>query len=141
MSVNNTSLTVSWNSAADSVAVTDVTRITESELSIVKEQAPDLGCDGTLDGGYGVGSFSVEPGNNCVSYRLTARNDGSSTVFNVDIADATPAFTSYTGAANCAHPACSVSEPASGGQGTVVATLPSLLAGATVVLTFSVRVE
>jgi len=140
-SVNNTALTVSWNSAADSTTVTDVTRITESELSIVKEQAPDHGCDGSLDGGYGVGSFSVEPGNDCVSYRLTARNDGSSTVYNVDIADATPAFTSYTGAAVCAHVDCSVTEPASGGHGNVVATLPSLLAGASVVLTFSVRIE
>jgi len=99
LSVNNTTLTATWNGGADSLTVTDVTRVTESELSIVKEQAPDLGCDGTLDGSYGVASFSVEPGNNCVSYRLTASNDGSSTVYNVDIADATPAFTAYTGVA------------------------------------------
>jgi uncharacterized repeat protein (TIGR01451 family) len=141
LSVNNTTLTASWNGGADSVAATDVTRVTESELSIVKEQAPDLGCDGALDGSYGVGSFSVEPGNNCVSYRLTARNDGSNTVYNVDIADATPAFTSYTGTAVCAYTGCSVTEPVNGGYGNIVATLPSLVAGASVVLTFSVRVE
>ncbi len=141
LSVNNTTLTASWNGGADSLVVTDVTRVTESELSIVKEQALDLGCDGALDSSYGVASFSVEPGNNCVSYRLTASNDGSNTVYNVDIADATPAFTAYTGVATCAHSGCTVVEPANGAYGNIVATLPSLLAGASVVLTFSVRVE
>ena len=141
LSVNNTVLTASWNAGADSVVVTDATRVTETELSIVKEQAPDLGCDGSIDGSYGVASFSVEPGNNCVSYRLTASNDGSSTVYNVDIADATPAFTSYNGAATCSQAGCSVTEPANGGYGNIIATMPSLLAGASVVLTFSVRVE
>ena len=121
--------------------VTDATRVAESELSIIKEQAPDLNCDGTLDGSYGVAIFSVEPGNNCVSYRLTASNDGSTTVYNVDIADATPAFTVYAGSATCAFAGCSVVEPAIGDHGNIVATLPSLLAGASVVLTFSVRVE
>jgi len=141
LSVNNTTLTASWNGGADSVTVTVITRVTETELSIIKEQAPDLGCDGALDGGYDVASFSVEPGNNCVSYRLTARNDGSSTVYNVDIADAIPAFTAYTGVASCLHSGCTVTEPASGGYGNIVATLPSLLAGESVVFTFSVRVE
>ena len=141
LSVNNTTLIVSWNDAANSAVVTDATRVAESELSIIKEQAPDLNCDGTLDGSYGVAIFSVEPGNNCVSYRLTASNDGSTTVYNVDIADATPAFTVYAGSATCAFAGCSVIEPAIGDHGNIVATLPSLLAGASVVLTFSVRVE
>ena len=107
----------------------------------IKEQAPDFGCDGALDGSYGVGGFAVEPGNNCVSYRLTATNAGQATAFNVDVADATPEFTEYVGAAVCSDANCSVVEPEPGGQGNVVASLPSLAAGAAMVVEFSVRVE
>lgn len=141
LSVNQTLLSVSWNAGASSAAVTDATTVAELEITIVKEQAPDFGCDGSLDGVYGVGGFAVEPGNNCVSYRLTATNAGHTTAYNVDVADATPAFTEYFGAANCSHTNCSVSEPSPGGQGNVVASLPTLAAGAALVLEFSVRVE
>lgn len=141
LSTNQTILTTSWNAGASSVAVTDATTVAELEITIVKEQAPDFGCDGALDGAYGVGGFSVEPGNNCVSYRLTATNAGQAAAFNVDVADATPAFTEYFGAANCSQPNCSITEPLPGGQGNVVASLPTLAAGAALVLEFSVRVE
>ena len=141
LSVNHSVLTATWNAGVDSTAVTDATTVAELEITIIKEQAPDLGCDGSVDGTYGVGGFAVEPGNNCVSYRLTATNAGQSTAYNVDVADATPAFTEYFGSASCSHTNCSVSEPSPGGQGNVVASLPTLAAGAILVLEFSVRVE
>ena len=141
LSVNQTTITASWNAGADEVSITDTTTVAEIEITIIKEQAPDFGCDGALDGSYGVGGFAVEPGNNCVSYRLTATNAGQATAFNVDVADATPEFTEYFGAAVCSDANCSVVEPEPGGQGNVVASLPSLAAGAAMVVEFSVRVE
>ena len=140
-SVNQTQLTASWNGGGKTLLVTDSTTVAEIEISILKEQAPDYGCTGTVDGAYGVGGFAVEPGNNCVSYRLTATNAGQATAFNVDVADATPAFTEYFGAADCSHSNCTVVEPAAGGQGNVIASIPSLDAGDVVTLSFSVRVE
>lgn len=137
--VNQTQLTATWSGGSE--VVTDSTTVAEIEISILKEQAPDYGCTGTLDGAYGVAGFAVEPGNNCVSYRLTATNAGQGTAFNVDVADATPAFTEYFGAAACSHTSCTVIEPPAGGQGNVVASIPSLDAGDIVTLSFSVRVE
>lgn len=141
MTTNQTTLTASWDGGSSSAQNTDTTTVADIEISIVKEQAPDYGCTGSVDGAYGVGGFSVEPGNNCVSYRLTATNAGLATAFNVEIADATPAFTAYFGAANCSHNSCTVAQPPIGGQGNVIATIPSLDAGDMVTLNFSVRVE
>jgi len=141
LAVNTSTLTAEWNAGASSVEVINVTTIAESEISIVKEQAPDFGCNGSLEASYGVSGFAVEPGNNCVSYRLTATNAGVVTVYNVEIADATPAFTEYFGNATCSATGCNIQEPAAGGQGSVVGTLSSLAAGDSVVLEFSVRVE
>jgi uncharacterized repeat protein (TIGR01451 family) len=138
---NRTTLTASWAGGASSTHNVDTTTVVEIEISIVKEQAPDFGCTGSPDSAYGVGGFAVEPGNNCVSYRLTATNAGQATAFNVEIADATPAFTEYFGTALCSHDSCTVQEPQAGGQGNVVATIPALDAGDVVMLNFSVRVE
>lgn len=141
LSVNTTGVVASWNSGADQAVVSDVTTVTSSEINIVKEQAPDFGCNGVLDAPYSVAGFAVEPGNNCVSYRLTAVNAGLVTVYNVEVADATPAFTEYFGAASCSMGACTVVEPSPGAQGNVIASLSSLAAGGSLVLEFSVRVE
>ena len=108
---------------------------------MIKEQALDSGCDGVLDSAYSSSVFSVEPGDNCISYRLTAINAGSENVMNVVVADATPTFTSYVGSATCDQTNCSVAEPLPGAEGEVVASLPLLLAGDTIVVEFRVRVD
>ncbi|OED42424.1 hypothetical protein AB833_07245 [Chromatiales bacterium (ex Bugula neritina AB1)] len=140
-STNTTELQVSWNSGSSLEMVSNVTTVTSSEINIVKEQAPDLGCNGTLNSPYSVSDFSIEPGNNCVSYRLTATNAGLVTVYNVEVTDATPAFTAYFGTAFCSIGSCTVTEPVAGGQGNINASLGSLEPGGSVILIFSVRVE
>jgi len=136
---NSTELTASYSSVV--LTVTDVSNISTGEITVLKEQALDNGCDGVLDSAYSSSPFEVAPGNNCVSYRLTASNQGSVMVHNVKVADATPTFTSYEGVANCSKANCTVSEPTTGTGGEVTATLPHLIAGDSVVLQFSVRVE
>ncbi len=138
---NQTLVGISWNGGAGVAENTNTTTVADIEINIVKEQAPDYGCTGVADSAFGVGGFAVEPGNNCVSYRLTATNAGQATAFNVEIADATPAFTEYFGAALCSHSSCTIVEPSAGTQGNVVASIPALDAGAVVTLNFSVRVE
>ena len=93
-SSNSTELTVS--SATETLLVTDITNVSSGNITVLKEQALDNQCDGVLDSGYSSNTFSVEPGNNCVRYRLIATNVGSESVVNVVVADATPTFTSYT---------------------------------------------
>jgi len=97
--VNNTELTAFWDD--NSLSVTNITSVSASEITVLKEQALDDGCDGILDSPYSRRIFAVAPGNNCVSYRLTATNLGNTSVHNVVVADATPVFTSYFDSAKC----------------------------------------
>ncbi len=132
-------LSASWGT--ESLSVTDITNISSGEISVTKEQALDNGCDGALDSAYTKSAFSVEPGNNCVRYRLTAINSGSQAVMNVVVADATPTFTSYFGSAVCSQANCSLAEPTGGDQGDIVASLPTLASGESVVVEFMVRID
>ena len=136
---NSTVLTSSWSSG--SLSVTDITNVSAGEISVTKEQALDAGCDGVLDSVFSSNGFAVEPGNNCVKYRLIATNAGSEAVLNVVVADATPTFTSYFGSADCSHSNCSITEPFGGGQGDIIASLPELVAGDSVVVEFVVRID
>jgi len=136
---NNTQLVASWGS--EKVTLTDVTSVSNAEISVLKEQALDNGCDGILDSAYGSSVFSVTPGNNCVSYRLTASNLGSTSIHNVVVADATPAFTSYYSRAECSKAQCAITQPAVGGQGEVSASLTQLVSGDSVVVKFMVKVD
>ncbi len=136
---NFTELTAS--SATETLSVTDITNVSAATISVLKEQALDRFCDGVLDSNYSSGTFDIEPGNNCVRYRLTAVNSGSQSVLNVVVADATPIFTSYAGIALCSQPNCTVTEPAGGSNGDIIAELPTLSAGDQVVVEFTVRVD
>ena len=138
---NVTTLVATWDSGAESVSVDDVTTVASGDIGIVKEQAPDLGCDGSLDGAYTRQPFSVEPGGNCVSYRLTATNAGVEPVFNAVIEDATPPFTVYRAPASCSAPGCVVVEPADGATGRVAGEVARVDAGERVEFTFAVAVE
>ncbi len=136
---NSTEL--SAGTATETLLVTDISNVSSGRITVLKEQALDNQCDGILDSNYTSSGFSVEPGNNCVRYRLTAHNAGSAGVLNVVVADATPAFTSYTGSALCSKGSCTLTEPLNGGEGEIVAALPQLAAGDSVVVEFMVRID
>jgi len=139
--VNATTLSATWQGGGAVVAVDDVTTITSGDILIVKEQAPDIGCDGTLDGAYTHRLFAVEPGGNCVRYRLTATNAGTERVFNAVIEDATPPFTAYRAPASCSDPGCTITEPGDGGTGRVAGEIDAVGPGESVVLIFAVMIE
>lgn len=140
---NVSTVVASWNGGADTAQITDTTTVTKTHVSIRKEQAVDMGCDGTPDSGssYAQARLSVPPGNNCVLYRLTALNTGLETSFNVKISDNTPSFTRYRTAASCSRVPCWLVEPVNEGTGPISAETDQLLPGDSFNLTFSVRIE
>lgn len=105
--------TINGEAAPAALTVTDVTKINNGQVRLVKEQALDAGCDGTEDGSFTTGTINAKPGQ-CVIYRITATNDGSASVKSVVINDSTPAYTT-------------ISLPAASNDGTVgTVTAPAL---------------
>lgn len=73
---------------------TDLTTVSASQLHLVKSQAKDENCTLTVFNTltYSVSSVQVKP-NQCVVYRLSVKNDGSTAINSVVIQDVVPAFT------------------------------------------------
>ncbi|MBX2824730.1 MAG: hypothetical protein KTR33_08365 [Gammaproteobacteria bacterium] len=136
---NTSTLTVSW--AGGSISIADLTTVTVGDMTILKEQAMDTGCDNVLDSAYSVTTFALPPGNNCVRYRLTATNTGAVPLYNALIQDATPAFTTYQPAALCSAAVCTIVEPAVGETGVITAEVSTLQPGESVELIFAVVLE
>jgi len=141
---NVSTLTATWASNTRFVNVADTTTVTLSSVTIQKQQAIDTGCDGVPDPGTDFSSTNldeIEPGNNCILYRLIASNVGSSPSYNVKIDDQTPLHTHYAQSAVCNRTPCWLTEPAVGQTGAIRAETDQLLPGDEFVLEFSVRVE
>ena len=143
--VNNaTTLTASYNAGANSLTVDDVTTINPFNVDVVKEQAVDADCDGVPEAAYSLNPFQVPPGQ-CIIYRIRTENRSAEPVFNAEIVDATPGFTSF--GANQPTPRCVpavctfVTEPAAGGSGTIELTVGDLGAGGVIDFYFSVQVD
>ncbi len=141
LQLNTTTVQAQWNGNTESAQIADLTTVSTTHVSILKEQAVDMGCDGIPDVGndFSVGEILVEPGNNCVIYRLTALNRGQEPSFNVKIHDSTPQFTVYKTPASCSRTPCWIEEPLDEAVGTVNAETDQLLPGDSFYLQFSVR--
>jgi len=141
LQLNTTTVQAQWNGNTESAQIVDLTTVSTTHVSILKEQAVDMGCDGIPDVGndFSVGEILVEPGNNCVIYRLTALNRGQEPSFNVKIHDSTPQFTVYKTPASCSRTPCWIEEPLDEAVGTVNAETDQLLPGDSFYLQFSVR--
>lgn len=136
------------------VQVLDVTTVTAGQIRLVKTQALDHDCDGTLSSGnpatpaaYTQGVIEAQPGQ-CVVYRIVATNEGNATVTDVIVTDATPAFTTInrrlapTIVNVVVAPAGNgVSAPADGTTGTVRYDVGSLAPAATAQLDFGVQID
>lgn len=132
-----------WDSGSRSTMIEDISTVSDVTVMVLKEQALDTGCDGAPDtaDGFVTVPLAVEPGNNCVVYRLTATNQGRATSYRVAIHDSTPAYTRYSPPALCSHNTCQITEPVSEAQGQLKAVVNSLLSGESFRFEFSVRVE
>ena len=133
--------------APASVQVIDTTTVTAGNVRLVKTQAVDHDCNGTLSSGtatpaaYTQGVIAAQPGQ-CVVYRIVATNEGNAAVTNVVITDATPAFTKVsTVATNTPSVPANISSPAVGATGTVTDNVGSLAPAATAQLDFGVKID
>ena len=92
--INNT--TISATVSCGNIIVIDSTTTANVSMQIVKEQAKDTNCDGSIDIGsaYSVNPFDVAPGE-CILYRLTAENLAIEDAREVVLTDITPSFTSF----------------------------------------------
>lgn len=122
----------------------DVTTVATSSVSITKEQAPDLDCDGVADAGaYSTTSFQVDPGA-CVVYKLTAVNRGATPVNNARIDDAAPSFTEFFGSPSVTHGNISGGVAGTDGNitgGSIGGTSVTLAPGESMVLDFGVKLD
>jgi uncharacterized repeat protein (TIGR01451 family) len=91
------------------VQIIDKTTVNIGQVRLTKQQAVDANCDGTADGAFTTGTLQAKPGA-CVTYQITAINDGNEAVTNVVINDAVPAYT----AINAPVPALDPSTPKAG---------------------------
>lgn len=146
--VNTASLTATTSGVVNSVAApaavtaTDSTTVIAGQVQLTKLQALDANCDGTPEGAYTAADLSsgAIPGA-CIRYQITAGNVGVADVTTVVVSDATPANTTYHGAAPAAVSQGTVSAPVAGTGGTVQATIGTLTPGQSAVLRFGVRIN
>lgn len=79
----------------DDLQNTDLTTVDPTQLRLTKEQAKDENCALTLatvsSATYGSTPLQVKP-NQCVSYRLTIKNEGATPASNIVINDIVPAY-------------------------------------------------
>jgi trimeric autotransporter adhesin len=136
--------TVNGIAAPTVTPVTDTTQVISGQVRLTKEQALDANCDGVADGAFQQTPITTGaiPGA-CIRYRILIENQGTSAVTTLVVSDATPANTTYhiTVPAAITGPGNTVTAPAGGATGTVQATIPTLVAGATQTLTFGVRID
>ncbi len=139
---NISHIVTNWDGGSGA-EVHDISTVSKTNVSIKKEQAVDVGCDGSPDAGtdFGPGVIEVAPGNNCVIYRLTATNLGKDPSYNVTIHDYTPPYTLYEPSAACTRSPCWIIEPEIDETGTINAETDQLLPGDSFALQFSVRVQ
>jgi uncharacterized repeat protein (TIGR01451 family) len=128
---------------------------------LLKYQALDADCDGTIDGAYTQSQITAgaEPGA-CIRYKITAANNTGSTVTGVTIFDQTPTYTVYDdGSRNAAGAPCNpapatidaparasvggatIVAPTCGGTGPVTASIGSLTDGGSADFFFGVMIQ
>lgn len=131
-------------------AVTDTVTVIAGDLDVVKRQARDDDCDGAPETAFQLTQLTANP-TQCLIYQITVTNTGSENALNVEIRDATPAFTSFevvvsvspsvAKAGSGAGAAAVSTQPAQGATGDVIATFGTLAPGDTATLTFSVEID
>lgn len=132
------------NNGAKLERVTDTTLLSATQIRLTKLQALDSNCDGVADGSFTTATLPIQRNSNgsgqCVLYRLTVSNEGTTTVTNFNFRDAVPAATVMASTPSCSScVAGSISAPAVGGTGPVTGRIASLSPNARQMFEFGVR--
>ena len=128
-------------------SATDATTVISADLTLLKKQALDTNCDGTVDMSFTTSDINTALPGNCLRYEITVKNNGSTSATNIVLSDATPAFTTFStnGAMTVTAPGgvsvTTNSVPANGSAGTISVTIDTLAPGASAVLNFGVKIN
>ncbi len=125
-------------------SVTDITTISVTQIRLRKLQAKDDNCDGVAEGNYTAATLTIgrnpDGTGQCVLYRVTVQNQGSSNIGAFNFRDSTPASTVMATAPVCAGcSAGTISAPAIGQTGSLSGTVPAVASGASHTFEFGVR--
>ena len=138
-----TTVNVAYVSAVPPVTnATDNTTVINGQLGVVKVQSLDADCNGVPDGAYTLLNITAGaiPGA-CLRYEITVTNNGTAPVTNVFVNDDTPPNTTYSATIPASTTVGSIVAPANGTAGTITATVGTLGPGASVVVTFGIRIN
>lgn len=135
-------VTVTGDSNAANNSVSEEVTVVSGNVTVTKLQALDADCNGTADGAFTQAAQAADPGD-CIIYQITAANQGTAGVDNLQIDDQTPAYTTYegTGVATGGSAPTVASQPADEATGAVRSTHGAVAAGGQAVLTFSVQID
>ncbi len=160
-SVDISTVAVTFPAGADNCgtpSATDTTAVVIGQVRLYKTQAknPNATCDAagitTALGNLATTALTAKPGE-CVVYQVTAKNEGTSTVTNLNISDVLPAYTTLTTVqptSTCASSSTIVpafanptgwtttTTSVSCGNGTTTTTVPP---GSSATLTFQVQLQ
>lgn len=148
----NTSIGTATDADLSNNSVQDSVAIISGDITLVKEQALDLTCNGETDSAFTRARQNADPGQ-CIVYRLQADNTGTSLATDVVLRDTVPDFSTFeTCTGDCAPTldvdgaqAAVAQSPQDGSSG-VVATSSAgsgftMNPGARAVLTFTVQID
>lgn len=140
---NTTIVSLTDSSNQVFASITDVTTVKQSQLTLTKLQARDLGCDGTADETYTTNTLAIGKQSNgqgqCVLYKVILNNSGATTMSTAfTFRDMTPAYTVLSQSPICTS--CSgITAPTVGNAGAVSGTLNSVAANQSYEFSFGVR--
>jgi len=123
-------------------AVSDTVIIVSGDLTLVKMQAVDPGCNGSIVGSFVTADVQAEPGQ-CIRYQITANNTGTADADVVTIKDTVPGFTTLT---DCGG-SCAIAVTPAGSSvvtqpdGSLESTHGTLIPGAPATLEFTVEID
>ena len=127
-------------------SVTDTVIIVSGDLTLVKMQAVDPGCNGSIVGSFVTTDVEAEPGQ-CIRYQITANNTGTADADVVTIKDTIPGFTTLTECAGACEVAVTptgssvTQQPLEGAGGPMESVHGTLIPGAPATLEFTVKID
>jgi uncharacterized repeat protein (TIGR01451 family) len=143
-----TTITATYNSGTQTVAITDTTSVTNG-LLLSKAQSAGTCAAGMSGGPFSTAAISAgantAPGK-CVAYQITATNTTTGAITNVVLSDIVPSNTTLA-ATSCFAPTAAGgatiggTATTEGSTGTVTATLASLASAGSFNLTFCARIN
>jgi uncharacterized repeat protein (TIGR01451 family) len=138
--VTTLTVTPTGAGAPTPVTVTDTTTVNAGQVRLEKTQAMDANCDGTIEGSYVTTSLSAKPGE-CISYQITATNQGSTNVTGLTIDDTVPTYTTMVADSTTNGGTTGTVSPASGSAATASNNVGTLAPLSSAKLVFSVKVD